>query len=317
MKIKVTDKGDETFFEETTITINIQDVNDNAPKFAEEVYAIDITEDPSNAINGISTLLTVKATDDDISDEFGEKSLRFSFNPQTTDLDIDEETGEITHNPTNNPFDAESPEKEKEYRIEVRDCQSGCVSLTDYTTLKVKILNINDNSPQPEEVCKRSFKNDATFTDDIVLELGATDADDDTVKFSLDQNQNDPDFPFRVDENDGTIFIDSNKIQEVETSFLFKITLEDDGQPSSLSTDVECNMTVTDVNDKQPEFTFPETEEKNYWIDVESNVGVPLNLLDGTPVVLHAADLDVNSCFKKIGYEYQGTIKEEYKEYFG
>ena len=119
MKIKVTDKGDETFFEETTITINIQDVNDNAPKFAEEVYAIDITEDPSNVINGISTLLTVKATDDDISDEFGEKSLRFSFNPPTTDLEIDPVTGEITHNPTNSPLMLRVQKKKKNTELKL------------------------------------------------------------------------------------------------------------------------------------------------------------------------------------------------------
>ena len=177
------------------------------------------------------------------------------------------------------------------------------------------VENVNDNFPESDVECEKSFSNDVTLENNIVLKLQSSDLDGDTVKYYLLPNNYD-NFPFSVEEDSGNIILDKSKVEEVEQVFRFRILLED-GQGPSRGSIINCDFAVLDVNDKAPEFSFP-VRDARYWIDENSLIGVPLTLHNGLPLQLEASDLDVNECFHKLGYSFEpkDDTNQEYKDYF-
>lgn len=301
--------------------INIIDVNDNAPIFELDSYSKTIKEDLSDIKDDGYKLVTVSATDGDKSDSLGTPSIRYSLeNDLEGGLIIDDKTGVVTVNPDKNPFDADTEDGQSVViEIVAQDCgEEACEPsvLTDTTTLTVTVENVNDNFPESEVDCEKSFTNDVTFPDgNIVLKLQSSDLDGDSVKYVLQPHDYDK-FPFSVEEVSGNIILDSSKIEEVEQLFSFRVLLADDVSKNR-GTIINCDLTVLDVNDKTPEFSFPERDVK-YWIDENSPIGVPLYLHDGKLLQLKASDQDVNECYHKLGYSFEpkDDINQEYKDYF-
>ena len=316
--LQATDKNDETLVATTQLLLQIVDINDNAPKFTEKNYQVTVAEDLSD-IGDSNILISVEATDEDISENYGKLSLRYSLKTQLSGVSIDDVTGDIIIDSANNPFDAEES-TEVVLEVEARDCgntelECDPFALTDSAMVTITVTNVNDNQPESVTECEKTFENTMTYENDIVMTLEAQDADGDTVTFSLIEEGLPENFPFAIDKTTGSISMNKALLKEVEKEFLFEIQLEDDGLPDLQTSRTQCSFNVIDVNDKVPQFIFPVAEEK-YWIDVHSAIGSPLTLYDGSPLRVHAEDEDANQCYSSLGYTFQSNVNAEYTEFF-
>ena len=295
---------DKPEFSDTAIfTINIIDVNDIEPKFEKAEYNVTVKEDLSN-LDESKLLLKVTAEDGDKSPAFGQESLRYDFVPgkELGGLQMDSFTGEITVE-NNGTFDFES-QREHNLEVRVRDCGEGegCYSQYDTALLTIIVENVNDNPPRLNpDACERTFDN--TISQDKILDITASDGDNDTVTFSMDGSM---DTPFSIDNfgnNKGAITVDRSALVELEDIFIFNVTLTDNGNPP-ISINVPCTMNVRDVNDKDPVFTMPEPGRKPYWIrdDLEPNLSQPMTLYNGSDLVLTTEDADTNPCYSTANY---------------
>lgn len=139
--LRVTDRGSPRLFEDETITLEILDINDNAPTFSQSLYTIHVEE---NNLPG-ALLTSLSAFDPDLNENqylvyfIMEKeivntsmSMLFSINP---------ENGNLYALKT---FDYER-EREFLFHIEARD--SGSPPLSSNVTVQIIILDQNDNTP--------------------------------------------------------------------------------------------------------------------------------------------------------------------------
>ena len=306
------DPNNPEFYNTATFTINIIDVNDIAPKFEKAEYTVTVKEDLSN-LSGSKELVQVTAEDGDKSPDFGNASLRYDFVTGLPGLRVDSISGVITVE--NNPFDFElQPEHLLEVRV--RDCGEGgdCVALYDTATIKITVENVNDNPPKLNpEVCERTFDN--TVSQDKILDISATDGDNDTVTFSMDDSL---DIPFSIDNlgnSKGVILVDTKALVELEKIFTFNVTLTDNGNPPQ-SVNVPCTMNIRDVNDKDPVFTMPESSKKKYWIRDDLQPNQAMTLYNGANLVLKSVDNDTNPCYNTANYFFHNLVNPDYEEVF-
>ncbi|CAL1526545.1 unnamed protein product, partial [Lymnaea stagnalis] len=119
-----------------SLTIRLQDTNDNPPLFASSLYKMAVDENvPLGTIIG-----SVKAVDKD-SGIFGQVYYRILGNAGQKLFDLDNTTGVIK------TADSIDYENFKEYYLFVTAYDGGRPALTSDTLVKVQVLNKNDNDP--------------------------------------------------------------------------------------------------------------------------------------------------------------------------
>ena len=129
--------------------VNLEDVNDNPPEFTEAEYKISFEEDLSDLelVNGTYKLpLSLETSDNDRSDAFGNKSLIYELLSSRFDLIIDDKSGDIFIDPSNNPFDYEL-EAEPEITVVVKDNNAQDGYLSSSTIVSIKLIDVNDEKP--------------------------------------------------------------------------------------------------------------------------------------------------------------------------
>ncbi|CDQ76451.1 unnamed protein product [Oncorhynchus mykiss] len=127
---------------EIRITVDVSDVNDNAPVFTKELYSVLLNE---NAPLG-TTVIQVNATDLDegsngevtyyfANDVQGKVRKRFDLDPKTGEIIV---TGVIDY------------EENKIYEIDIQASDKGTAALTTEKSVIIKIVDVNDNAPEIE-----------------------------------------------------------------------------------------------------------------------------------------------------------------------
>lgn len=267
--LRVTDKGSPPLSDDETITLEILDINDNAPTFAQSFYTIHVVE---NNVQG-ALITSLSAFDPDLNENqylvyfIMEKeivntsmSMLFSINPENGDLYAMK------------TFDYER-ERDFLFHIEARD--SGVPPLSSNVTVHIVILDQNDNTPlivSPwraqgsvvEEVIPRS-----TDKGHLVAKVIAIDADSEQnsrVTYQLLQI------------SDATLFSLDQYNGEIRTTRMFSyrdprqqrliIVAKDNGQPALSATVTIKISTVEHV------MSFSETTE----LPIEYNLFTDLNL---------------------------------------
>ncbi|XP_014823893.1 PREDICTED: protocadherin alpha-C2-like isoform X1 [Poecilia mexicana] len=271
IKLIVTDRGFPALSENETITLEILDVNDNAPMFSQSFYTIHVMENnPPGAL-----LTSLSAHDPDLNENqylvyfIMEKeivnmsmSMLFSINPENGDL-----YGLKT-------FDYER-EKEFLFHIEARD--SGVPPLSSNVTVHIVILDQNDNTPlivSPwrahgsvvEEVIPRS-----TEKGHLVAKVVAVDADSEQnarVTYQLLQI------------SDSTLFSLDQYNGEIRTTRMFSyrdprqqrlvVVAKDNGQPA-----LSATVTIK-ISTVEHAMTFLETTELPLEYEVFTNLNLYL-----------------------------------------
>ncbi|XP_061463305.1 protocadherin gamma-B5-like [Rhineura floridana] len=139
--ITATDKGTPPLSTHKAISLQISDINDNAPTFEKSSYSIYLSENnPSGA-----SIFTIKASDPDV-----DQNARITYSilnsnieelPISSYISINSETGTIY---AQRSFDYE---QFREFQLQVKAQDGGSPPLTSNVTVRLFILDRNDNTP--------------------------------------------------------------------------------------------------------------------------------------------------------------------------
>ncbi|XP_061442319.1 protocadherin gamma-B1-like isoform X24 [Rhineura floridana] len=176
--ITATDKGTPPLIIHKIISLQISDINDNSPSFEKSSYAIYV---PENSPSGAS-IFSVKASDPDV-----EQNSRITYSilnsnieelPISSYISINSETGTIY---AQRSFDYE---QFREFQLQVKAQDGGSPPLSSNVTVRVFILDRNDNSPRilsPSQETKGSALFEmvprSAEADYLVTKVVAVDAD--------------------------------------------------------------------------------------------------------------------------------------------
>ncbi|KAG0718110.1 Protein dachsous [Chionoecetes opilio] len=264
-KITATEDGEPSHTTTATVTITLRDVNDNSPIFHSSPYTTSIKE--SKPMN--SVLLTVEAEDDDVRDDFGKPSIRYSLELSCHQLKIDNTTGIVTL-ASELDYDGINPDKEINCNVNARD--NNGTGLSGTSKIIISVIDVVDEIPwiQDSEILMTIKENSAQGADVgtfIVNDLdqaaninftivssvcssgtsGPTDVDG---WFSVVSGPpSNPQYPAQVKV---TGHIDREACREV-TLNVMAVDWETDANEDSVNVNVV--ITVQDVKDEAPQFT--------------------------------------------------------------
>ncbi|XP_012936384.1 cadherin-23 [Aplysia californica] len=249
-----------------SVTIKLEDVNDNSPVFGQSSYTSDVEETrPINKVIQIDPR-AISAQDADIGVN---ANFSYSFHdPDNTYFQIDPASGVISVRESLLNLSGV-------YRYTVKATDHGSPSQSGNTNVTITIHDENLFDPQftndgpipsiPECAKKDSFVYQFTAKDDDrELETNAA------VRFRLDNTTKADDWKkFRIDEMTGKLYVIEPLDKETKSHLYIKVVAYDLGKPSSRSASTKTlDIEVSDVNDNPPKFpadlkTTFEVEENN------------------------------------------------------
>ncbi|XP_075712349.1 protocadherin gamma-B5-like isoform X12 [Rhinoderma darwinii] len=139
--IQASDKGSPEMTSRKVIRLDVSDVNDNAPVFDKLVHTAFI---PENNLPG-SSIFSIQARDMDSED-----NAKIIYSIMTGSNEEDPLSSYISMNPVTGVIYAQRSfdyEKHKEFNIQIIARDNGSPSLNSSTTLRICIVDQNDNSP--------------------------------------------------------------------------------------------------------------------------------------------------------------------------
>lgn len=230
------------------ITVQVLDVNDNAPIFDRTTYKVKVPENtPVGAV-----LLRVNASD---PDEGPNGETQYSFGVHTSDsvrrlFALDPHSGEVR---VSGALDFE---ESRFYEIYVRAHDGGVPELEGNCVLQVQVEDANDNPP---EVLLTSLLNpvpEDTPPETVVGLFNVRDRDsgangDVTLEIS-------PDVPFAIRslQNHFSLVTQKSLDRESTSQYAVELIAQDGGSPA-LTTTLTLLLNISDVNDNPPRFLQP------------------------------------------------------------
>ena len=274
--VLATDNGSTKRTGTATITVNVDDLNDNDPVIT-GTYTASIPED---LLFG-TEVFAIVATDADRDEN---ARLQYSLTGgDNGDFQIDSISGRIT---TTQTLDRELTPS---YAISFKVIDLGSPTRSATATASVTITDVNDNAP----MFTRTFL--FYIHEDIALgaEVGrvvATDADiglNSLFEFTLQSVSGGPVEHFRVDNTSGTIYVNSTGIdREQHDYYMLKMRVTDKGTPP-LYSDTNVVIHIQDVNDR-----YPYCSPLAYTVFVPENSAAGQSLLN---ITTNDKDVGVNS----------------------
>ncbi|GMT23971.1 hypothetical protein PFISCL1PPCAC_15268, partial [Pristionchus fissidentatus] len=182
LPIYARDRGKSSLTSKSMITINLIDVNDNAPRFEQSSYELTLEENsPPGSIVG-----TISATDDDEGDNakiefriFGGSDARFF------DIVVDEEEPNSVKILSRIPFDYEA--KINTFYVEIQ-ASSGQLSST--AGVRIRLLDVNDNQPQLRDFLVYVVSHEDRLASGEIGSIPGFDADQSaSLEYSLADNE--------------------------------------------------------------------------------------------------------------------------------
>uniref|UniRef100_A0A8C7DV16 Protocadherin gamma subfamily C, 3 n=1 Tax=Naja naja TaxID=35670 RepID=A0A8C7DV16_NAJNA len=141
LTITATDKGTPPLSTQKTISLEISDINDNAPTFEKSSYTVYVAEN-----NPASSSIFIKAVDPDLGHNaritYSILTSKIEALPLPSYLSINSESGTLY---SQRSFDYEQL---REFEVQVKAEDGGSPPLSSNATLKVFIQDQNDQSPQ-------------------------------------------------------------------------------------------------------------------------------------------------------------------------
>ncbi|XP_060035647.1 protocadherin beta-13-like isoform X3 [Erinaceus europaeus] len=238
----------------TQVYIKVMDVNDNAPKFEQPLYRVQIHED--SPIGSLVT--TVVATDVDIGIN-GEVSYSlFQASEEITKtFDINQKTGEIV---LKKQLDFEIAQF-YEVNVEARDGGS----LSGKCTVLTQVTDVNDNVP---EITISAYTKEVpeNSPETVVAVFSVSDVDsEENGKVICFIQDGLPFFLKSSSENFFTLLTEGPLDREERAEYTIVITVSDLGSPR-LQSQHQVTVRVSDVNDNAPAFS-----QRAYTLRVREN----------------------------------------------
>ncbi|XP_042680487.1 protocadherin Fat 4-like isoform X1 [Centrocercus urophasianus] len=243
LEVIASDQGQPRLSTVLSVTVVIDDVNDNPPVFSSSIYEVSVPEDKAHG----SELLTVSATDLDAGTNALVKYRIVSQKPLTSSpvFLVNLTSGQFF---LNQQLDYETT---KQFEVEVEASDGGQPSLNTSTHVVIRVLDVNDNPPK---------FNQATYDIAVVenIEKGSpictfSVTDDDEAGFSQGRFIHNSTF-FTVD-IPGVLSLRNDTELDRETTPGFTLQVwAVDAEKDGLNSSSFFHITVLDVNDNNPEF---------------------------------------------------------------
>ncbi len=259
----------------STVTVQVQDLNDNSPVFDKESYTALVSE---SATQG-TEVITITARDRD-SGDFGTEGIRYTLTGNGAHLfDVDPISGRITV--ADCTSDCIDYEKIKAYFLSYSAKDNNGEGKKSVVSLRITVGDANDNPPVFDKKHHTASIDEGQVQFQPRLILKARDLDESSVlQFTVtDGNINNL---FAVDAASGEVTVAAAgglRLDNIPTDMI-RLTVEvSDGETVDAAT---VDIAVKDVNDRSPIF------EKQVYLS-----SVPENAPPGTPVEnVMASDAD-------------------------
>ncbi|XP_022692572.1 protocadherin Fat 4-like isoform X3 [Varroa jacobsoni] len=251
------------------VVIDVIDINDNAPSFGEDRFALEL---PESLPSGTELPAFYEAFDLDAGDNG--RLVAFMINGSEDKFAVNNQTGSLV---LISELDYET---QISHEFIVMAIDGGSPPRTGSATIVISVQNINEYTPQFEGLPYTFQVAENAAQGTSVGVIRASDRDGDRVSFTLAEG--DTDF-FGIEKDSGRVFV--KKQLESRTAFHFVAVATDDGVPANRSLGVKVTVHVREVNNHPPVFSHQFYE------------GSVLEKLASDRVVirLHATDLDLQN----------------------
>lgn len=249
--------SDGTYQSQTTLTVNVKDVNDNAPRFLNSSYRATLSEDSAAG----AFILRVSAVDKD-SGTNGE--ITYAFVTDVPQFTIHADTGSI-----HTAQKIEVGAQESLFFVVVSATDRGVPRQRAYVNVKIQI----SRTPKFTSPSYAASIPENTAPGTEVVTVGASVIDGTRIGFFI---TNDQDSIFRIGRRTGIIEVNQPRLNyEKDKNYLLLVEARDDVTKRSVV--VGVNITITDVNDNPPKFS-----RKQYTTNVPEDVSIGTTILQVT-----------------------------------
>ncbi|XP_075606799.1 protocadherin-23 [Balearica regulorum gibbericeps] len=248
------------------VTVSIQDMNDNVPKFEQSYYKASVWEGQSPKTD----ILQVFANDLD-SGLNGETEYSILSGNENAAFLIDSARGILA---TNTVLDHENTSS---YRLVVQAADKGNPRLSATSIVRIQVLDVNDNAPVIQPLGEVEVPENA-LPGFIVTHVSASDADSrPALQFGFIYD-NSPGMKFAIDQHTGVVTVVEPLDFEETAVYKLRITVSD----SVHQIEAELTILVLDVNDNPPVFT-----QDSYQVSLPELIS-----MDVTVLTVSAVDRD-------------------------
>ncbi|XP_043548676.1 protocadherin-16-like [Chiloscyllium plagiosum] len=226
-----------------TVSIKIEDENDNKPMFEKDVYELQVPENQERV-----PLFTMKATDKDAG-ENGCVQYEIIEGDASGHFQIDRNTGVLS---TNSGLDRESVPF---YTLTILAEDGGTPQASSTVSVHVTVLDINDNTPAFPESSYTIEIGEDSAVGTVLLKVSATDGDEgsngDVLYYLSSESQG----MFHIDQ-EGRISTVMSLDREKQPSYTFLVRGVDSAPSDPRSCTARVEVNVKDVNDHSPHFVI-------------------------------------------------------------
>ncbi|XP_029298086.1 protocadherin gamma-A4-like [Cottoperca gobio] len=222
------------------VSLHIQDVNDNSPKFKKQLIEMEIRESADKG----NRFSIDEAHDADI----GQNAVQ-RYSLQKNDnfiLSVDSNKVELV---LENKLDRE---KQKEINLLLTALDGGSPQRSGTVVIHVTVLDANDNAPVFSQAVYKASLPEHSPPDTLVINVSATDADEGVngdVTYDLSHVSDDDEKLFSIDPKTGQIRVTGEIDFEENSSFEMRVEAKDG---LGLTSYAKVIIDVTDVNDNAP-----------------------------------------------------------------
>ncbi|XP_060070203.1 cadherin-related tumor suppressor-like [Ylistrum balloti] len=240
--VYVTDNGLQRLTDSVMVVVNVLDVNDNPPKFKENVYRASLLEDAAEN----TLVLKIGASDNDTNENAALSYLIVDGNVDNR-FKISAGNGQIY---LSGGLDRENQES---YTLTIIASDSGKDhQYTATTTVSITVLDVNDNAPLFDQTAFDIGILETTQLGEEIAHFTATDTDlgqNAQIVYKVSENGG----TFNIDRNTGKLYLEKALDYEKKSQYNLNISAEDKGK-TSLSQYARLTVRVLDANDNAPDF---------------------------------------------------------------
>ncbi|XP_026049339.1 protocadherin beta-15-like isoform X21 [Astatotilapia calliptera] len=227
------------------ISIHVQDINDNAPEFSEDLISFEIRE---SADKGARFLLT-EARDADIGTNAVQRYNLQNNEHFTINVNTDVSGRKHSELVLLKELDRE---KAKELKLVLTAVDGGSPQRSGTAIIRITVLDANDNAPVFSQAVYEASVPENSLLDTVVVTVSATDADtgpNGDITYNFDHVSDEHASLFSLNHKTGEVKVIGSLDYETETSIELRVRAKDGPGLTSYCTVV---IDITDVNDNPP-----------------------------------------------------------------